>query len=305
MPTVIPDNWEFIKWRGDDAIVYVPNERFRLRSIHKRANPFYAAILAAHGPIHEPTPEQLAREAEIHRAGRKVANKQALTIALRGVSNFVDNPSHWGRLSPEIKSAMQTHYRELLKVREHEDFDGANHIDSFYGGDAIPAMPKHDTLEDQDSTPHREYPFLLPANTPLMRGDVLARMSTKHDKHTRAHYGAPATIANTLLDNNFDLFLATNKFVETPDTETFAIASERGLVKGFPVSDAANISDRICFLPSSGELGERLTLNLKHPHGWPDCGFTVSHVNDDATVDFWWDGPVSYTHLTLPTIYSV
>ena len=150
----IPVEWEFIKWSSDDAIVYIPSEGFHLFLVQTNQNPFYAAILAAHGPVHEPTDAQIAREAEITRQTSKLENKQKLRGTLRRISSSVDNPSHWNRLSPEIKSQMQTHYRELLRLRDHVDFDGSGRIDEH-----IPPIPTHDVLEDQDSTPHRENPF--------------------------------------------------------------------------------------------------------------------------------------------------
>ena len=123
--------------------------------------------IAAAFPYHPITPEQ---QAEIDAAIRKETqerNKQHLFQSLRNVSQSVDNPTHWNRLSPEIKSAMQTYYRELLKIREHKDFSGAAHIHSDYGGTGFPAMPIHDTLEDMDGTPHSEVHLLLEENTPL------------------------------------------------------------------------------------------------------------------------------------------
>ena len=97
---------------------------------------FFDEISAAF-PYHPITPEQQAMiDAEL-RARRKRKNKSAVLRGLQQVSQSVDNPSHWNRLSPEIKSATQTHYREILKLREHEDYDGDGFIAPRYREDDI------------------------------------------------------------------------------------------------------------------------------------------------------------------------
>ena len=291
--------YTFKYWKSPKLVVISYGNSNDGNVIHSRHR--YFDEISGAFPYHPITPEQQAVLDAEARAYRKSENRDAVLRSLHQVSQSVDNPSHWNRLSPEIKSQMQTHYREILKLRGHEDFDGDDYIAPGYREDDIfPPTPEHDVLEDQDSTPHRENAFLLPANTPLKRGDILVRLPTTIDSHTRTHYGDKATTANTLLNQNFDLFLATNGFFNEDgsyvdenddpvvhDAETFAMASERGYMAGFSIEGVATANDRLCFLPQSDGS---LTLELEHPHGWPDCGFNVSSVNDDGTVNFWWDG---------------
>ena len=157
MTNPVPKQWGFLKWLRNDAIVYDSVENYSLSRVQPHMNPFYAAILAAYGPVHEPTEEELALEAKINRILISRRNKGVLQNSLTNVSQTADNPTHWNRLSPEIKSAMQTHYRGILRLRDHANFDGSGRIDEH-----IPPLPVHDVLEDQDSTPHREFAFLLP-----------------------------------------------------------------------------------------------------------------------------------------------
>ena len=187
-----PENWEFIKWGfRDSAWVYIPNEEYSFILVSSRRDPFYSIILAAHGPVHEPTDAELAREAEIVNLQINYQNKRQLQNSLNQISATADNPSHWNRLSPEIKSDVITHYRKVLALREHEDFDGSGNIYKH-----IPTMPIHDTLEDMDGTPHSEVHLLLEEHTPLKCGDLITRKKTGDiiDEHTRSHYGETATV---------------------------------------------------------------------------------------------------------------
>ena len=301
MPNPIPEEWEFIKWDNrNQAFVLIPNNNYGasnyLTLVQPHQNPFYAAILAAHGPVHEPTEEELAREQEIEKNRRKLQNAEWLGAITKTFASSVDNPSHWNRVNPERKAEYLAYYRNLLKLQEHEMYDGDDFIWNHYE-QLIPNV-----LEDMEGSPHRETNILIAENTPLFRGDILVRKTGDGavDSHTRNFCGEHATVNNTVLNANFDLFLATNGimsdeglYVDTngdfivKDEESFAVASERGLITEMPVGGAPSVNDRLCFRPlESGKI----TLDLDHPHGWPDCGFTISKVHPNGMVDFWWDG---------------
>ena len=143
MPNPIPENWEFIKWSNyDEAYVYIENPRYVLSLIQPRQNPFYAAILAAHGPVHEPTDAQLAREAEIKKEQIKSRNLNHIRQELGIISASLDNPSHWNRLNPELKADGLSYYRKILVLREHQVMDGSSSIYHH-----IPPKPNYDILE--------------------------------------------------------------------------------------------------------------------------------------------------------------
>ena len=120
----------FYYWsRENEIVVTQPSiqagSEFRLISIVSGLSGGQFDELAALFPYHPRTPEEQARLDAMKMARTHYENRTALTNALRGISGLVDNPSHWNRLAPEIKSAMQTHYREVLKIREHENFEKA------------------------------------------------------------------------------------------------------------------------------------------------------------------------------------
>ena len=209
-----PTEWEFIKWgREDTAYVFISYSNllfyqdFQLTLVQPHQNPFYAAILAAHGPVHEPTPEQLAREAEIHAGAFRVKNLQRLQQSVYRVSATADNPSHWNRLNPERKAEILTHYRSVVKLRNHEDLDKRESILNLAS-----VLPTIDFLEDPEGSPHRETNILIAANTTLFRGDILVQKTGDGavDSHTRNFCGEHATVQNTVMAGNFDMFLATN-----------------------------------------------------------------------------------------------
>ena len=169
-----PENWEFLYWSNENNVyVFVPADTLNqgLVVVTIRDEPFFSVVKAAH-PYHERTDAEYSRYLEIMKPVIIAENKRDLRRSINAVSQSVDNPTHWNRLAPEIKSQMQTHYREILKLREHETFSSGNINTS------MPTMPEADVLEDQDSTPHRENAFLLPAQTPLKRGDILVRLPT-------------------------------------------------------------------------------------------------------------------------------
>ena len=127
-----PEKWTFLSWAGNDAVlIHVPEDYdpYAVRYVQRSSQPFFGIVEAAHGPYHEPTEEELARSGVLQTARIKSENKEDIKSELRKVSNSVDNPTHWNRLSPEIKSQMQTHYRELLRLRDHATFDGSGRID--------------------------------------------------------------------------------------------------------------------------------------------------------------------------------
>ena len=149
-----PENWEFLRWRDERTMEVSVNGRATLVQSHMK--PFFDIVAAAHGPYHEPTEAELERIAQRRKKVNAGRNKSYLNESLRGVSSAVDNPSFWNRLSPKIKSDMLTYFRVLLELREHPNFDGSGRIES-----EITPPPYHDTLEDNNSTPHREFGLII------------------------------------------------------------------------------------------------------------------------------------------------
>ena len=173
MAMQIPENWEFIRWHtAKQALVWIPPTDDRvvnnLTLIQPHQNPFYDVIFAAHGPIHEPTIEQMNRENQLYYSQKKYRNKIALIRSLAAISNAVDNPSHWNRLNPELKANVLGHHRKVLLLRVHQVMDGSEVITPY-----IPTLPEYDILDAENSTPHRETNLLIPENTTLFRGDIL------------------------------------------------------------------------------------------------------------------------------------
>ena len=280
------ENWEFIRWISETSMMVLVNGSAWV--IQSNMTPFFDIVAAAHGPYHEPTEQELARLAELERERNARRNKGHLKESLQFVSHSVDNPSHWNRLSPDTKSAMLTYYRDILTLREHETFEGSGRIEEH-----LPTAPEYDSLANTfDSTPHRETPFLVSGSMSLKPGELLVRQPTKVDKHTRNHIGEKATVANTLLANNFDLYLATHGFKEAEEKAKFAVASDRGLMRNFMIEDAVGVGDRLCFRPMPDG---RIILAADHPHGWPDCGFFIHDItgvtedDDHDFISFWWD----------------
>ena len=122
MPNLTPEEWEFIKWGTyNEAYVYIENDYHSLTLVQPHQNPFYGVILAAHGPVHEPTEEELAREAVLQTKANRYRNIQGLRYLLGRFAYAVDNPSHWNRLNPERKAEYAAHYRNVVKLRNHKD----------------------------------------------------------------------------------------------------------------------------------------------------------------------------------------
>ena len=113
-----PAEWEFLYWSSPTKVivrVISEDDGFGTYRLTADRQPFFDIVKAAH-PYHEKTEAQTEREEELLRLLVIKENGDKLLSGLRRISGSVDNPSHWNRLAPEIKSRMQTHYRELLKL---------------------------------------------------------------------------------------------------------------------------------------------------------------------------------------------